>query len=161
MASQTNLIASNFDNGDKKEMIKRLRAEMIAKSHTSKVENKPRPLSIDEMAIKVKEVLPQVPLGAIRGDIVLTKNIDDTIERILNGQVKYTSEETEQEGLRANASSSASKPSSESAKLFYCGASSFGKNAPDRSKSFQERKEHLFRVARLRYLQKLNNGNNN
>lgn len=137
MASETNLYASNFDNSDKKEMIKRFKAELISKNSSSKDENKSRPLSVDEMAIKVKEVLPQVPLNAIKSDIVITKNIDDTIERILNGQVKYTPEVSKQESQTTappSTENSGTKTNSESGKLFYCGASNFGKYASDRSK---------------------------
>lgn len=139
-------------------MMKRYRADLVAKRVQKRSEeHKAKQLSTDEMAIKVKEVLPQVPLAAIKTDIMVTRNIDDTIERILNGQVQYSPENVSPSEAKVAASgsrTSSNQTSSDSGKLFYCGAANFGKNAFDRSKSFQERKEHLFRVARARYLQK-------
>lgn len=159
MASHTKLYASNFDNNDKKEMMKRIQAEqnLIAKRTNKPSSPKSTTPSLNEMASKVKEVLPQVPLSVIKCDIAITKNIDDTIERILNETVPYTAEEPPKESQRAESSNfnrTTAQMNSESGKLFYCGASSFGVSASDRSKSFQERKEHLFRVARMRYIQK-------
>lgn len=166
MAELAKLEATNFDNSDKTEMIKRLRAEQLAKNDvsSSRQNNTSRLMSTNVMAQKVKEVLPQVPFNAILSDIELTKNIDDTIERILTGQVIYVPEPiADKSSLKKSSSIGTSsstisnnlEPSSslESGKLFYCGANSFGKSANERASSFQERKEHLFRVARLRYIQ--------
>lgn len=154
MASCANLVASNFDNSDKKEMMKRIQDEHKQKSSQYQ-QVLPVP-SIDDMARKVKEVLPQVPLAIIKNDIAITNNIDDTIERILNGNVPYSPEVSsvndKSKASSSSGSSSGSTASIESGKMF-CG-SSFGKTAEDRTKSFQERKEHLYRVARMRYIQK-------
>ena len=162
MATQTKLYASNFDKNDKKEMMKRIRAEQMAiraQKQKEATQAKSFAFSIDDMAVKVKEVLPQVPLSAIKTDIAITKNIDDTIERILSGNVPYTPEAAPSNSLpKTESSSNTNASSSESGKLFYCGASTFGKSTNDRAKSFQERKEHLFRVARMRYIQKHNLG---
>lgn len=156
MASCTNLVASSFDNSDKKEMMKRIQDEHRRKTApTPRVSAAP---SVEAMARKVKEVLPQVPLAIIKSDIVITKNIDDTIERILNGNVPYTPEVMPSANDTSKASTSSGPvaggvSSLEASAKMFCG-SSFGKTAEERTKSFQERKEHLYRVARMRYIQK-------
>lgn len=156
MASCTNLVASSFDNSDKKEMMKRIQDEHRRKTApTPRVSAAP---SVEVMARKVKEVLPQVPLAIIKSDIVITKNIDDTIERILNGNVPYTPEVMPSANDTSKASTSSGPvaggvSSLEASAKMFCG-SSFGKTAEERTKSFQERKEHLYRVARMRYIQK-------
>ena len=160
MAFQLNLYSSNFDQDDKKEMIKRYQAELISKKGKRKNATKLSSLYVEEMALKVKEVLSQVPLSVIKTDIMKTQNIDDTIERILTGLVQYIPEESwpkESNAIDSTSSHSSNRlANTESNKLFYCGTETFGKTSFDRSKSFKERKEHLFRVARTRYLQKIN-----
>lgn len=115
---------------------------------------------LELMAQKVKEVLPQVPLDVILKDIKVTTNVDETISRLLEGSVPYVPEAppkptpTPDSKSASNTSSNNSFVSTESSKLFYCGSSTFGKNATERTKSYQERKEALIQTARRRYLER-------
>ncbi|OTF69440.1 hypothetical protein BLA29_012712 [Euroglyphus maynei] len=112
------------------------------------------------MAIKVKEILPQVPMDVIKADIAITNNIDDTVERILNGVVKFEPEQSLAEKLDNNGQQSVLsttmnnniKISAIENKNF--AAKSFGKTSAERVSSFQERKAQMYRAARIRYLQK-------
>lgn len=44
------------------------------------------------MALKVKEVLPHVPLVTIRDDLVKTRCVDATIARLIEGVVSFVPE---------------------------------------------------------------------
>lgn len=149
MASKTNLNASSYTVGDKQELLKRLRTERNTQK-TSKKSDRNANMKIDQMSAKVKEVLPQVPLSVIKTDIMETKNIDDTIERILSGTVSY---EPETVPLASTSKQTPTSPSVEAPKLNLA-AANFGKTAEERAQSFQERKEQMFRLARIRYIQK-------
>lgn len=160
IASKMSLHSTNFNAHDKKEFIKRLNDELkLTKAKKSKPPAKknngpPGDFSvIEEMAKMVKDVLPQVPLAIIKEDVKVTKNIDTTIERILTGQVKYTPEPSPSKVKSSSESRAACNDSTDSSTLCF-GAPTFGKTADERSKSFEQRKNHLFRVARMRYLKK-------
>ncbi|KAH9398568.1 hypothetical protein TYRP_018811 [Tyrophagus putrescentiae] len=75
MASCTNLVASSFDNSDKKEMMKRIQDEHNRRySHSYRVSSTP---SVDDMAIKGKEAMPQVPPDTSKSDTEITENAEE------------------------------------------------------------------------------------
>ena len=75
MASCSNLVASNFDNSDKKEMMKRIQDEHNRRySHSYRVSSTP---SVDDMAIKGKEAMPQVPPDTSKSDTEITENAEE------------------------------------------------------------------------------------
>lgn len=172
LAQKAKLISTNVTEEDKERFL------------ANKIDGQPRPKirqqppktnnSMMEMARQVKDVLPQVPLSVIETDIKITKNIDDTIDRLLSGVVKFTSEESEipvpvasnnepkiiHRAVESPPKAATTLPnnspstSTESTKLFYCGAATFGKTARERVKSYDERKARLYQQARERFLQR-------
>ena len=184
MATKTGLQATDYCLHDKREFIKRLLTEenfkrsLLStknsagnnnrqKQQQQQSTNKQNGLKIDEYSQKVKEILPQVPLNVIKEDIAITNNIDDTVERILNGVVKFEPEpQQQQQSSSVNDHSIQStlntniKISAIDNKNF--AAKTFGKTSSERVSSFQERKEQMYRMARIRYLRKrglVNNSN--
>lgn len=128
--------------------------------------NSDRP-AIESMAAHVKEVLPQVPIDVIRKDLTVTTNVDETITRLLDGTVVYVPEaqpsscqasDTVKTSPSPATSSSATSLQSCANSISYppliTAASSFGKNASERNKSFEERKAKLIEESRQRYLSK-------
>nr|XP_027204026.1 ancient ubiquitous protein 1-like isoform X2 [Dermatophagoides pteronyssinus] len=172
MANKTGLQATDFRWNDKREFIKRLLKEnQIKKSSKSNPKQKQQQTNsqkeskINDYSKKVKEILPQVPLDVIKADILITNNIDDTVERILNGIVKFIPEKQQQSSsvdekllLDKDVPSTSSITSNDikipvvDNKNF--GAKTFGKTSTERISSFQERKAQMYRMARIRYLQK-------
>lgn len=121
--------------------------------------------AIESMAVHVKDVLPQVPMDVIRKDLTVTTNVDETITRLLDGTVTYTPERkpapsaTTSPAARpmqtATAAISSSPPfSAPTHPPLITAAKSFGKNADERHKSFEERKQRLIEEAKRRYLEK-------
>lgn len=174
MASAMGWVATNFSDADKVEYAKRLYQESLQQANSSSgrqsatsnqttattTQTRISP-QLDQMAQRVKEVLPQVPLVVIRRDLAITANVDESITRLLDGSVTYTPE--------AVASSSQASTSSRQTpvipvaqKMNYDGpplslnaaAKSFGKNATERMKSYEERKALLIEACRQRYLSK-------
>ncbi|KAH7641265.1 hypothetical protein HUG17_4309 [Dermatophagoides farinae] len=131
--------------------------------------NKQNGLKIDEYSQKVKEILPQVPLNVIKEDIAITNNIDDTVERILNGVVKFEPEPQQQQQQSSSSVNDHSIQSTLNTNIKISAidnknfaAKTFGKTSSERVSSFQERKEQMYRMARIRYLRKrglVNNSN--
>ncbi|XP_077334370.1 lipid droplet-regulating VLDL assembly factor AUP1 isoform X2 [Lithobates pipiens] len=108
----------------------------------------PPPVSpvADDMARRVKEVLPQVPFSVIHKDLAQTGCVDTTITNILEGSVPYVPEAEPQKGKDAPGQGS-SPPTRTSHK-------GFARRPEDRHLSLQERKEALYESARRRYLEK-------
>lgn len=173
MANKTGLQATDFRLNDKREFIKRLLKEnQIKKSSKSNPKQKQQQTNsqkeskINDYSKKVKEILPQVPLDVIKADILITNNIDDTVERILNGIVKFIPEKQQQSSLvdeklllDKDVPSTSSSITSNDIKIPVVdnknfGAKTFGKTSTERISSFQERKAQMYRMARIRYLQK-------
>lgn len=173
MAKKTGLQATDFRLSDKREFIKRLLKEnQIKKSSKSNPKQKQQQTNsqkeskINDYSKKVKEILPQVPLDVIKADILITNNIDDTVERILNGIVKFIPEKQQQSSLvdeklllDKDVPSTSSSITSNDIKIPVVdnknfGAKTFGKTSTERISSFQERKAQMYRMARIRYLQK-------
>ncbi len=180
MANAMCVYATNYTDSDKIELAKRLfqasqqRSQMSTNNHRIRETNVIPNTSIsttarissqlEDMARKVKEVLPQVPIHVINKDIKVTTNIDETITRILDGTVSYIPEQVSttkaqnvsKDTVKTNTTTNNSNifTSTESMKPLYCGSKTFGKNASERSKSYKERKAALIEMARLRYFEK-------
>ena len=186
MASKTGLQATDYCLHDKREFIKRLLTEenfkksLLStknsagnynrqKQQQQQSTNKQNGLKIDEYSQKVKEILPQVPLNVIKEDIAITNNIDDTVERILNGVVKFEPEPQQQQQQSSSSVNDHSIQSTLNTNIKISAidnknfaAKTFGKTSSERVSSFQERKEQMYRMARIRYLRKrglVNNSN--
>lgn len=102
-----------------------------------------------KMIQQVKDVLPQVPVTAVKQDLEQTKDVDVTISNILEGRVVYSEEEADS----APATVSESETSAEKNQTLFK-ASSFSRNPSDRHLSLEERKRQMLETARLRYKQK-------
>ena len=132
------------------------------------------PNELGQMVKRVKDVLPQVPLSVIERDLKVTSNIDETITRILDGTVNYTpvslndntpdTNSTVNDGngsssmtTKSNAiNSNDDKISNDDLPDLNTAAKTFGKNANERTKSYQERKAALISNAKFRYCKKHN-----
>ena len=148
---------TNYSLSDKKELIKRLNDNQRFNKRTLKSSANVDSLSadcilIEDMATRVKDVLPQVPIAIIKRDVKITKNIDSTIERILTGVVKYIPEPSCPKGDKNSPSTSTNNTTNDTQVFF--GAATFGKTTSERALSFEQRKQQLFRVARMRYIKK-------
>lgn len=125
-------------------------------------------IQMESMVRSVKDVLPQVPVSVIRKDLSITSNVEETITRLVDGTIQYTPEQPENKSPSSQASSVKSStfnvsslPTStacnpESLPNLSTAASTFGKSADERHKSFEERKRQLIESARLRYMMKHN-----
>lgn len=105
-------------------------------------------VELRKMVQQVRDVLPQVPVSAVKQDLEVTKDVDITISNLLEGRVPY--EECEDDAIMSN--------NTDSAKQEYSSLSfkdsSFSRNPSDRHLSFEERKKRMYETARLRYKQK-------
>ncbi|XP_063782084.1 lipid droplet-regulating VLDL assembly factor AUP1 [Pseudophryne corroboree] len=97
-----------------------------------------------DMARRVKEVLPQVPLSVIHRDLAQTGCVDTTITNLLEGQVAFVPEEASQSGSDVRARNTSRKPTHRG----------FARRPEDRHLSLQERKDVLYEYARRRYRKK-------
>lgn len=91
---------------------------------------------------------------------VKTRNVNHTITNILEGHIRYTPQPQRRQSNPSSvpgtsSTAPSSSPSSSSTSLI-AAASTFGKSAPERSQSFQERKKQLIENARKRYIEKHN-----
>lgn len=164
MASHSNLVCSNLKLCDKNEFIKKFNFKRNSQvnSRFSGTGATPQASTkrndwVDDLARKVKQVLPQVPMNVIRKDIEITKDIDDTIDRILSGNIQYFPESEDSPSTSKQCDSTKKNQASttkSNQNVFQCGAATFGKNASQRHKSFEERKAQLFAAARAKYLEK-------
>ncbi|XP_052250890.1 lipid droplet-regulating VLDL assembly factor AUP1-like isoform X1 [Dreissena polymorpha] len=102
------------------------------------------------MIQQVKDVLPQVPVIAVKKDLEITKDVDATITNILEGRVEYCEEEVKPVTSASSPTCVLDKDST----LFR--ASSFSRNPNDRHLSLEDRKRLMLETARLRYKEKHN-----
>lgn len=100
------------------------------------------------MIQQVKDVLPQVPVTAVKEDLEQTQNVDITITNILEGRVAYNTIGAESQVTKLSQTGSVVMDTA----LFK--ASSFSRNPSDRHLSFLDRKTAMYEVARQRYKQK-------
>ncbi|KFV14478.1 Ancient ubiquitous protein 1, partial [Pterocles gutturalis] len=113
----------------------------------------PEDTRIAVMAQRVKEVLPHVPLKAIRTDLAQTNCVDTTIANLLEGRVPFFPESreagsalpapsTSQAAAASGTQGSGAVPSSKPA------TKQFAKSPVERHLSLQERKRALYDYAR-------------
>ncbi|CAG9766909.1 unnamed protein product [Ceutorhynchus assimilis] len=169
IASELKIEATGFSSSDVSEWTKRQMAEARRRNieRANAQYRLPNP-ELVRMASLVKEVLPYVPLSAIYNDLSVTRSVDTTITNILEGRVRFIPEQTTSTPQTSSvsnqqpststsygnvASTSNSTPSPAQMNM---GASTFGKNATERTRSFQERKEQLIAAARRLYIEKHN-----
>lgn len=173
MASALSLCATNYTCADKVEYLKRVLFQPVTQDRVTRPYTQ-NDVQLDRMAYQVKEVLPYVPVDAIKRDLIQTNNVSLTISNILEGAVLYVpeSESTSSQLPHSSTSSSTESPSVKTAftsciesngsnaipNQYYTSlntaALSFGKSATERMSSYQERKKRLIETARRRYMEK-------
>ncbi|XP_010080787.1 PREDICTED: ancient ubiquitous protein 1, partial [Pterocles gutturalis] len=143
LAVELGVVSTRLTAADGAEHMKRLR-------HTSLL---PSDTRIAVMAQRVKEVLPHVPLKAIRTDLAQTNCVDTTIANLLEGRVPFFPESreagsalpapsTSQAAAASGTQGSGAVPSSKPA------TKQFAKSPVERHLSLQERKRALYDYAR-------------
>ncbi|KAB7502541.1 Ancient ubiquitous protein 1 [Armadillidium nasatum] len=168
-ALSLNLQTSNHTVNDKREYIKRVAREEAMASNPFMSPD------INAMALQVREVLPHLPIEAIKRDLVQTRNVDMTITNFLEGNAGSTVHSQNLEDSfspeidhRPTSSGDISPQSINSSSPFVgsgasgdisledlnMAAKTFGTSATERIRSFEERKDKLIAMARQRYLQK-------
>uniref|UniRef100_A0A8C6Y1U7 Lipid droplet-regulating VLDL assembly factor AUP1 n=1 Tax=Naja naja TaxID=35670 RepID=A0A8C6Y1U7_NAJNA len=105
------------------------------------------------MARRVREVLPQVPMSAIRKDLAQTNCVDTTIANLLEGRVPFVPE-AETEGFVAAAPSFYGAQDPSTSRMAPASGKVFARSAEARQLSLQERKQALWDYARRRYTEK-------
>ncbi|XP_070804889.1 lipid droplet-regulating VLDL assembly factor AUP1 isoform X1 [Pituophis catenifer annectens] len=105
------------------------------------------------MARRVQEVLPQVPMAAIRKDLAQTNCVDTTIANLLEGRVPFVPE-AETEGFVAAAPSFYGAQDPSTSQMAPALGKVFARSAEARQLSLQERKQALWDYARRRYTEK-------
>uniref|UniRef100_A0A8C5STG3 Lipid droplet-regulating VLDL assembly factor AUP1 n=1 Tax=Laticauda laticaudata TaxID=8630 RepID=A0A8C5STG3_LATLA len=105
------------------------------------------------MAQRVREVLPQVPMSAIRKDLAQTNCVDTTIANLLEGRVPFVPE-AETEGFVAAAPSFYGAQDPSTSRIALGSEKVFARSAEARQLSLQERKQALWDYARRRYTEK-------
>ncbi|XP_050303142.1 lipid droplet-regulating VLDL assembly factor AUP1-like [Anthonomus grandis grandis] len=173
IASELKIEATNFSSSDLSEWRKRQiveeRRRQLDRANMQYLNNRMANPELARMAAQVKEVLPHVPVTAIYNDLAFTRSVDTTITNILEGRVRFVPESnssnaTSSSSARPESSSSCSSSSASPTKggnaaapsQISVAASTFGKTATERTRSFQERKEQLIAAARRRYIEKHN-----
>ncbi|XP_053207858.1 lipid droplet-regulating VLDL assembly factor AUP1-like [Panonychus citri] len=133
--------------------------------------NSSNDIEIDQMAVRVKEILPHVPLKTIQTDLRVTTDIDETIARLLDGVLSFQPEAVDLTKLTQAAASKTSSSFSSSINngrqgddeiitsngvpaSFNTAAKVFGKSPNERMLSFKDRKKNLIEAARQRYIKK-------
>ncbi|KAL1491482.1 hypothetical protein ABEB36_012073 [Hypothenemus hampei] len=166
IATELKVEATPFSSADVNEWLKRQIAEKQRRNqqrvHFQYASGRPANMELNRMASQVKEVFPHIPVSAIYNDLVITRSIDTTITNILEGRVRYVPEAMPTSTVVSIAEQSSSSPMKIGANTtgvlspsqLNLAASSFGKTASERARSFQERKEQLIAAARRRYIKK-------
>lgn len=149
IAQDLGIRTTKFTSKDKMEYEKRYLAELyrpvaIANSAAA-LRLQPTSAQLLRMSNQVKEVLPNVPLDAIRRDLARTWDVDLTITNILEGLVPYVPE-----GQGPAAPSRPQRSSVEQA----AAPSSSKKSAQGGASTFQERKAKMIAEARRKYIEK-------
>uniref|UniRef100_J3S3Z5 Lipid droplet-regulating VLDL assembly factor AUP1 n=1 Tax=Crotalus adamanteus TaxID=8729 RepID=J3S3Z5_CROAD len=105
------------------------------------------------MARRVREVLPQVPMAAIRKDLAQTNCVDTTIANLLEGRAPFVPE-AETEGFVAAAPSFYGAQDPSTSRTAPAPGKVFARSSEARQLSLQERKQALWDYARRRYTEK-------
>ncbi|XP_063166914.1 lipid droplet-regulating VLDL assembly factor AUP1 isoform X2 [Candoia aspera] len=105
------------------------------------------------LAQRVREVLPHVPMAAIRKDLAQTNCVDTTIANLLEGRVPFTPE-AETEGFLAAAPPFYGAQYPSTSQMAPASGKVFARSAEARQLSLQERKQALRDYARRRYTEK-------
>ncbi|KFU85588.1 Ancient ubiquitous protein 1, partial [Chaetura pelagica] len=167
LAMELGVVSTRLTAADKTEHMKRLRhTSRLPFASASRQPQAARPRTpshpagaapedvwITAMVQQVKEVLPYVPLEAIRMDLAQTNCVDTTIANLLEGRVPYFPESNEagtdslapstsQAAAAAGVQGSVAVPSSKPA------TKQFAKSPVERHLSLQERKRALYDYAR-------------
>ncbi|XP_040190910.1 lipid droplet-regulating VLDL assembly factor AUP1 [Rana temporaria] len=144
LASSLGVRGTNHKAADYAEHVKRRARDAPPRMQ----QQRPPPVSpgAEDMARRVKEVLPQVPLSVIHKDLAQTGCVDTTITNILEGSVSYVPEAEPQKG-NDTPDPGSSRPSRTSHE-------GFARRPEERHLSLQERKEALYESARRKYLEK-------
>ncbi|NXU79105.1 AUP1 protein, partial [Oreotrochilus melanogaster] len=111
----------------------------------------PEDMRIMAMAQQVKEVLPHVPLEAIRTDLAQTDSVDTTIANLLEGRVPFFPESNEAGADVAPSTSQAAAASGSQGAVAVPSkpaTKQFAKSPVERHLSLQERKRALYDYAR-------------
>ncbi|XP_051473068.1 lipid droplet-regulating VLDL assembly factor AUP1 [Apus apus] len=173
LAMELGVVSTRLTAADKTEHMKRLRHTSrlpFASASSQPQAARPRTLSrpagaapedvrITAMVQQVKEVLPYVPLEAIRIDLAQTNCVDTTIANLLEGRVPFfpgsneagtdpLAPSTSQAAAAAGVQGSVAVPSSKTA------TKQFAKSPVERHLSLQERKRALYDYARRRFAEK-------
>ncbi|XP_030306393.1 ancient ubiquitous protein 1 isoform X2 [Calypte anna] len=117
----------------------------------------PEDMRIMAMAQQVKEVLPHVPLEAIRTDLAQTDSVDTTIANLLEGRVPFFPESNEAGADVAPSTSQAAAASGSQGAVAVPSkpaTKQFAKSPVERHLSLQERKRALYDYARRRFAEK-------
>ncbi|XP_048452251.1 lipid droplet-regulating VLDL assembly factor AUP1 isoform X5 [Rhincodon typus] len=183
LATELGVLSTQHTKSDKVEYLKRMK-HMAPQATVSAANSQPsgtrartflpglsisslsaEDVRITGMAKQVKEVLPHIPLGVIKMDLVNTKCVDTTITNLLEGRVQFTPEEV---SVSPSSISLSNKPHLAPCKLVTplkktpkdapttkpVAKMRFEKSPVDRHQSLQERKEALYAYARRRYIEK-------
>ncbi|XP_033869392.1 lipid droplet-regulating VLDL assembly factor AUP1-like [Acipenser ruthenus] len=170
LAVKLGVVSTQITRADKAEHLKRKRhiAPHTINSNQS-LGARPRTISLGFMASnsmmedmrisgmvqQVKEVLPHVPLGVIKRDLVQTNCVDTTIANLLEGAEEMNSGSSGGSSVAAIQTSSLNAiGATASAPALKPAAESFGRSTADRHMSLQDRKEALYEYARRRYIEK-------
>lgn len=181
MAAALRLTPTVYTYKDKVEYAKRLQVSNGGSSvHPSyrreRAQASPSP-GLNRMAKQIKEVLPAVPMNVILQDLGITRNVDATISRLLEGVIHYVPEPLPSSSNSASSSNSSLDIKVEPSTSFSstgpladstlklnsetqnfpplnAAAKNFGKSSKERMMSYQERKTMLIESARIRYMQK-------
>ncbi|XP_032079753.1 ancient ubiquitous protein 1 [Thamnophis elegans] len=166
LALELGVVSTCLTAADKAEHLKRLRHHPPASRpppHPSQPSGSrpqvPRNMASTEnvhlisMARRVQEVLPQVPMAAIRKDLVQTNCVDTTIANLLEGRVPFVPE-AETEGFVAAAPSFYGAQDPSTSQTAPASGKVFARSPEARQLSLHERKQALWDYARRRYKEK-------
>ncbi|NXG59644.1 AUP1 protein, partial [Hemiprocne comata] len=169
LAMELGVVSTRLTAADKTEHMKRLRHTSLLpfapggcpghpraarpRTPSHRTSAAPEDVQITAMAQQVKEVLPHVPLEAIRIDLAQTNCVDTTIANLLEGRVPFFPESNEaatdllapstsQAAAAAGVQGSVAVPSAKPA------TKQFAKSPVERHLSLQERKRALYDYAR-------------
>ncbi|KAK3918638.1 Lipid droplet-regulating VLDL assembly factor AUP1 [Frankliniella fusca] len=150
IAQDLGVRTTKFTAKDKMEYEKRYLAELYRPvaiaNGTAALRLQPTSAQLLRMSNQVKEVLPNVPLDAIRRDLARTWDVDLTITNILEGLVPFVPE-----GQGPALPSRTQRPSEDQ---MPASSSSSKKSVQTGSLTFQERKAKMIEEARKKYIEK-------
>ncbi|EDV22916.1 uncharacterized protein TRIADDRAFT_58610 [Trichoplax adhaerens] len=116
-------------------------------SKSPKTTTPTRDTRLAKMVQQVQDVFPQVPYDVIQKDLAITKNVDDTIAKILDGRIKYTPVTPPKKTENNEISTSPNRS------LF--SSKNFGRSSSERLTSLLDRREALIERARKNYRENL------